>query len=427
MMWIFEWDIVTGDSAALDSIYAVSRDDLDVRDRRRRRRGRGRRGHARRRSPATDPAHVALPRAVRVVRRRARLRDRPAAARSPPTARPCCGTRSGSTPAARRRTTQWRPAEQRVPRRARRARRALRRATSTCPRTTSPPPTSAASAPTATPRWRGSARGAARRGRCSCCVLGLHGAARPAVRPRCARCSSRRPGRGGSARCPAPTTRADRVARLGAAGASCSWPAGCVYTWFAAPAHLVVTLGAWLRPRRRAAAASCGRRDPFHLWAALGGVVLLRTVILLVALAVRGPGRYWFGFWTDPTSRTVYITVAFAAFCWLFVVDRPRAAPRLRAARRPGRRRDRSLAGGLTLAVVAGGVAAIGLEQALTVWNDQMALLPWGLSPDPRHHRLPRHPARRCRPSLAVVGLVVAVVGAVPALLARRPARTSAP
>jgi hypothetical protein len=30
MMWIFEWDIVTGDSAALDSIYAVSRDQLDA-------------------------------------------------------------------------------------------------------------------------------------------------------------------------------------------------------------------------------------------------------------------------------------------------------------------------------------------------------------------------------------------------------------
>ncbi|MBO0868614.1 MAG: hypothetical protein J2P15_08620, partial [Micromonosporaceae bacterium] len=29
MMWIFEWDIVTGDSAVLDSIYAVSRDHLD--------------------------------------------------------------------------------------------------------------------------------------------------------------------------------------------------------------------------------------------------------------------------------------------------------------------------------------------------------------------------------------------------------------
>src|SRR5262249_18046642 len=29
MMWIFEWDIVTGDTSVLDSIYAVSRDRLD--------------------------------------------------------------------------------------------------------------------------------------------------------------------------------------------------------------------------------------------------------------------------------------------------------------------------------------------------------------------------------------------------------------
>ena len=29
MMWIFEWDILTGDSAVLDVIYAISRDELD--------------------------------------------------------------------------------------------------------------------------------------------------------------------------------------------------------------------------------------------------------------------------------------------------------------------------------------------------------------------------------------------------------------
>jgi hypothetical protein len=29
---------------------------------------------------------------------------------------------------------------------------------------------------------------------------------------------------------------------------------------------------------------------------------------------------------------------------------------------------------------LAGLVAVIGLERALTIWNDQMALLPWGLS-----------------------------------------------
>ena len=34
MMWIFEWDILTGDSAVLDIIYSVSRDELEPRDRR---------------------------------------------------------------------------------------------------------------------------------------------------------------------------------------------------------------------------------------------------------------------------------------------------------------------------------------------------------------------------------------------------------
>jgi TRAP-type C4-dicarboxylate transport system permease small subunit len=35
---------------------------------------------------------------------------------------------------------------------------------------------------------------------------------------------------------------------------------------------------------------------------------------------------------------------------------------------------------GVPLALLGGLVAAVGLERALTVWNDQMALLPWGLS-----------------------------------------------
>jgi len=35
---------------------------------------------------------------------------------------------------------------------------------------------------------------------------------------------------------------------------------------------------------------------------------------------------------------------------------------------------------GVTLGLLAGLVAAIGLERVLTIWNDQMALLPWGLS-----------------------------------------------
>ena len=74
---------------------------------------------------------------------------------------------------------------------------------------------------------------------------------------------------------------------------------------------------------------------------------------------------------------------------------------------------------GVTLGLLAGLVAAIGLERALTIWNDQMALLPWGLS------RILGITVYLGIPTwlpaaLAVVGLVVAAVGAVPALLARR-------
>jgi hypothetical protein len=152
----------------------------------------------------------------------------------------------------------------------------------------------------------------------------------------------------------------------------------CTLTWFAAPAHLIVTLGGWLI-YSLAVRLLIGRRDPFHLWAALGGVALLRTVILLLALATRGPGRYWFNFWTAPTLRSAYITIAFAAFGWLFVVTavvlrQPYGLLRRRAA-------AAALVGaGTALALLAGLVVIIGLARALTIWNDQMALLPWGLS-----------------------------------------------
>ena len=48
-----------------------------------------------------------------------------------------------------------------------------------------------------------------------------------------------------------------------------------------------------------------------------------------------------------------------------------------------GRRRATGMvlaAVGLGLAIPAAIVAAIGLETSLTVWNDEMGLLPWGLA-----------------------------------------------
>ncbi|NUT05268.1 MAG: hypothetical protein HOV76_17485, partial [Hamadaea sp.] len=104
---------------------------------------------------------------------------------------------------------------------------------------------------------------------------------------------------------------------------------------------------------------------------------LVRSVLLLAVVAPHGPGGYWYAFWTDPVRRSTHVTVAFALFLWLFVAAY--RVLRLHALRRW------SLgvvlvAAGVALAVPAALVTALGGERALTIWNDQVALLPWGLS-----------------------------------------------
>ncbi|MEV4664184.1 hypothetical protein AB0J85_19800 [Micromonospora echinofusca] len=176
---------------------------------------------------------------------------------------------------------------------------------------------------------------------------------------------------------PTPGARADRVF-VWLVPAVVLVASRLVLTWFAAPAHLLVTLGGWAL-FALVVRLVVGRRDPFHLWAVVGGVALLRSVLLLAALAGRGPGGYWFAFWTAPGLRAAYVTVALAASCWLFVA----AAVVLRD--RYGLRRRSAVgltltAAGVPLGVLSALVSVVGLERALTVWNDQLALLPWGLS-----------------------------------------------
>ncbi|WP_157779093.1 hypothetical protein [Micromonospora sp. WMMA2032] len=176
---------------------------------------------------------------------------------------------------------------------------------------------------------------------------------------------------------PAPASRLDRVL-VWLVPAVVLVGSRLAFTWFAAPAHLLVTLGGWAL-FALVVRLAVGRRDPFALWAVLGGVAVLRSALLLAVLAGRGPGRYWFVFWTAPARRAVYLTVAVAAFCWLFVATAVVLRDRYGLARR--RAVGRTLtAAGVPLAVLAGLVASVGAERALTVWNDQMALLPWGLS-----------------------------------------------
>ncbi|MFT3715316.1 MAG: hypothetical protein QM774_05005 [Gordonia sp. (in: high G+C Gram-positive bacteria)] len=140
--------------------------------------------------------------------------------------------------------------------------------------------------------------------------------------------------------------------------------------------HLALTLGAW--------AVFCAvvliavrKRSVWTVIAVVGGVAVLRCVLVLFALSWTGPGGYWFAFWTEPAHRAAYITVAVALYAWTFV------AVGWALAARWGRRRATGLvlaAAGTGLAVPAAVVAAVGLERVLTAWNDQMGLLPWGLS-----------------------------------------------
>ncbi|MFF2370766.1 hypothetical protein [Agromyces sp. NPDC058110] len=193
----------------------------------------------------------------------------------------------------------------------------------------------------------------------------------------------------------------------------------CILTWFAAPAHLVATLGAWLVfgvVVLLGARVLGGRSAVGPVAAALAGAVLLRVALLSFALAPTGPGGYWFGFWTDPVARSAYSTVAFALFAWVIVAAAWALAQTIGARRAIG---VVTAACGAALAVIAGLVAMVGLEAALTAWNDQMALLPWGLSRIlgiTVYLGIPADSAWWA----ALVGVVVAALGGVLAFAARR-------
>ncbi len=149
-----------------------------------------------------------------------------------------------------------------------------------------------------------------------------------------------------------------------------------VQTSFLSWTHLAVVFGAWL-VFALVVRLCVGRRSPWPVIAAVGGVVVLRCIVTLVALSFTGPGGYWFAFWTDPVLRSVYIAVAFALFVWVFVA----AGWALRAQVGARRATGYVLAGvGAGLAVPALVIGAIGLETALSAWNDEMGLLPWGLA-----------------------------------------------
>jgi hypothetical protein len=189
-----------------------------------------------------------------------------------------------------------------------------------------------------------------------------------------------------------------------------------IATWFEAPAHLILVLAAWLV--FGLVATLIFRRAAWAALASLGGVAMARVVVLCAGDALSGPGGYWFGFWTDPVARSGYVVVAFALFGWLLVATGWAVSAVIGARRATG-----IVLGGAGLVLAALGVivGAVGLEQAVTVWNDQMGLLPWGLSRILGITTYLGIPAETPW-AIAIVGAVLLVLGVL--LVAIRPAGT---
>lgn len=192
-------------------------------------------------------------------------------------------------------------------------------------------------------------------------------------------------------------------------------------TSFLSWTHPAVVFAAWI-VFALIVRLAIGRRSPWPVIAAAGGVIVLRCIVTLAALSLSGPGGYWFAFWTDPVRRIVFIAVAFALFVWLFVAVGWALSATLGVRRAWG---AVLAAFGAGLAVPAGIVAAVGLETALTTWNDELGILPWGLARIlgiTTYLEVPDATAAVA----ATAGLVLCAVGVLLALPWRRPA-TSAP
>lgn len=115
-------------------------------------------------------------------------------------------------------------------------------------------------------------------------------------------------------------------------------------------------------------------------WLAAPAASLLSTTLLLTAVvAVRGPGLFWYGFWTNPAFRTGFVVLNAAALVWMFFVlyAVQRVQLRLTVLRASG---NLVLAVGAVLFVLGVVPAVFGLERTITALNDEMAILPLGLS-----------------------------------------------
>jgi hypothetical protein len=190
-----------------------------------------------------------------------------------------------------------------------------------------------------------------------------------------------------------------------------------VFSAFLSPAYILVvglvlacTLGVLLVPNRR--------RSPRALLVRVSRALLLGTTVLLAVVAVRGPLYLWYGFWIRDGFRAMLFALGAMAGGWILLVS-------YRALRRDASRPAAQALGLTGMAVGAPVLAlgallqAVGLERAITTLNDELAILPMGLS---RILGITTHLNIPLDLPLHVIGFGAALSGIGLLLIAARPA-----
>ena len=116
------------------------------------------------------------------------------------------------------------------------------------------------------------------------------------------------------------------------------------------------------------------RRSPWPVLSAVGGVLVLRCIVELLAVSFAGPGALRTALGTSPAPRIAYIAVAFALFAWVFIAAGWALSRQVRARRATGTVLAAIGAGLLVPSVIVG---AIGPEQVLAPWAAELGPVPW--------------------------------------------------
>jgi hypothetical protein len=177
---------------------------------------------------------------------------------------------------------------------------------------------------------------------------------------------------------PARTRAASDVAAAGV------WPlvvvlaAHLAFSSFLSPSYLVL-VGLLVAVPLTVLLAWNRERSPLTLLAAVNGPLLLGTSLLLAVVAVRGPLFFWYGFWLRDGFRVLLFTVGAAAFGWLLFVVYT-ALHRVCGRTAVQALGQTTVAAGAPLLALGTLLQLLGLERALTAINDELAVLPMGLS-----------------------------------------------